>query len=275
MTKTKGRKALTNKEFITKAETVHGNKHDYSKVDYVNAHTSVLIICIKCKSNGSDNIYYEMKPYYHLRGFGCPHCIAKRKLHKFIQRAKDVHGDKYDYSKVDYVSAHKKVIIKCKIHGQFKQMPPSHCNGSGCLDCSPTKVRTTKEFIKKAETVHDNQYDYSNTNYINARTEVIIRCKTHDFEFNQTARNHLQGSSGCISCTINKRKNSLMNKNTIKVIKGTKTTKDTINKVINFIKKIDAKSPINISSEITCLDIPENGVQIIWTDGTESILANQ
>ena len=65
---------------------------------------------------------------------------------------------------------------------------------------------------------------------------------------------------------------SNMSKDTIKVIKGTKTTKDTINKVINFIKKIDAKSPINISSEITCLDIPENGVQIIWIDGTESIL---
>ena len=274
MTKTKGAKAFTNKEFITKAETVHGNKYDYSKVNYVNAHSPIWITCIKCNSSGSDN-YYQMKPYYHLRGAGCHFCSTKRKLHKFIQRAKDVHGDKYDYSKVDYVNAHKKVIIKCKIHGQFKQMPSSHCNGNGCLDCSPTKVKTTKEFIKKAKTVHDNQYDYSNTNYINARTEVIIRCKTHDFEFNQTARNHLQGSSGCISCTINKRKNSRMNKNTIKVIKGTKTTKDTINKVINFIKKIDAKSPINISSEITCLDIPENSVQIIWTDGTESILANQ
>tara|TARA_R100001369_G_scaffold40950_1_gene67031 strand:- start:37 stop:318 length:282 start_codon:yes stop_codon:yes gene_type:complete len=65
---------------------------------------------------------------------------------------------------------------------------------------------------------------------------------------------------------------SNMSKNTIKVIKGTKTTKDTINKVINFIKKIDAKSPINISSEITCLDIPENSVQIIWANGTESFL---
>tara|TARA_R110000803_G_scaffold30403_13_gene68592 strand:- start:535 stop:840 length:306 start_codon:yes stop_codon:yes gene_type:complete len=68
---------------------------------------------------------------------------------------------------------------------------------------------------------------------------------------------------------------SNMSKDTIKVIKGTKTTKDTINKVINFIKKIDAKSHINISSEITCLDIPKNGVQIIWTDGTESILGGK
>ena len=63
-----------------------------------------------------------------------------------------------------------------------------------------------------------------------------------------------------------------MSKDTLKVIKGTKTTKDTINKVINFIKKIDAKSPINISSKVTCTNIPENSVQIIWTDGTESIL---
>ena len=63
-----------------------------------------------------------------------------------------------------------------------------------------------------------------------------------------------------------------MSKETIKVIKGTKTTQDTIDKVMVFIKKIDAKSPVDIISELTCLDVPENGVQIIWVDGTESIL---
>jgi len=63
-----------------------------------------------------------------------------------------------------------------------------------------------------------------------------------------------------------------MGKSTIKVIKGTKTTKDTINKVLNFIKRVDAKSPIDISSEVTCTDIPENSVLVMWLDGTESIL---
>tara|TARA_R110002167_G_C12430563_1_gene629787 strand:- start:109 stop:576 length:468 start_codon:yes stop_codon:yes gene_type:complete len=138
---------------------------------------------------------------------------------KFITKAKDVHGNKYDYSKVDYVSAHKKVIIKCKIHGDFEQRPKNHLSGQGCPDCSHTKKLITIEFIKRAKKLHGNLYDYSNTNYINSHTEVIIRCKTHDFKFNQAARNHLQGS-GCIICSINKRKKNWMNKNTIKVIKG-------------------------------------------------------
>jgi|TARA_R110000823_G_C15573233_1_gene462053 hypothetical protein len=139
--------------------------------------------------------------------------IDKKRGDKFLQRAKDVHGDKYDYSKFQYVSVHKKVIIKCKIHGKFKQKLSSHYNGQGCPDCSHTKKLTNKEFITRAKEKHDDQYDYSNTNYINAHTKVKIRCKTHDLEFNQLARNHLKGQTGCKICSINKRKNSRMNKN--------------------------------------------------------------
>lgn len=130
-----GRK-LTIAEFIKKAREVHGNKYDYSKVKYVNNHTNV---CIICPEHGE----FWQRPDNHLNGKGCPKCgienISSTK-EEFINKAREVHGDKYDYSKVKYVGALKKVCIICPKHGEFKQTPNSHLGGKGCPRCSSSKL---------------------------------------------------------------------------------------------------------------------------------------
>ena len=98
--------------FIAKARKVHGNKYDYSKVNYVNAHTKVIITC---PIHGD----FEQLPYDHLRGKNCPICShgsVRHPIEWFLENAHKVHGDKYDYSKVDYKGLHTKVTIICPKH---------------------------------------------------------------------------------------------------------------------------------------------------------------
>jgi hypothetical protein len=54
---------------------------------------------------------------------------------EFIARAILIHGDKYNYSKVNYVKRNTIVIITCKIHGDFPQTPNDHLQGCGCVKC--------------------------------------------------------------------------------------------------------------------------------------------
>ena len=127
----------------------------------------------------------------------------------FIRKALKVHGDWYDYSKVEYKNAHTKVTISCPIHGNFEQTPNGHLRGCGCLLCSITenanKCRKSGEtFIKEAKEVHNNKYTYEKVNYINAKTKVTITCPIHG-DFEQTPDAHRKGE-GCPEC----RKNRLM-----------------------------------------------------------------
>jgi Zn finger protein HypA/HybF involved in hydrogenase expression len=198
-------KRLTIEEFITKAIFVHGEgKYDYSKVDYINSNTKVVIIC---------SIHGEFKqaPDNHLHRRGCPKCKSdKQRLRKsysiadFIEKAKKVHGYKYDYSKVDYINSRSNIIIICPIHGEFKQNPASHLHGQGCPKCKSDKQRLKKsysiaDFIQKSSIVHgERKYDYSKVDYINSRSNVIIICPIHG-EFEQRPSNHLFGR-GCLKC---------------------------------------------------------------------------
>ena len=112
-------KSLTTQEFIERARKVHGDKYDYSKVEYVNNRVK---LCIICPIHGE----FWQTPNAHLNGQGCSMCgrisqTKKRALSKetFITKARKVHGDKYDYSKVEYVNNRTKVCIICKKHGEF------------------------------------------------------------------------------------------------------------------------------------------------------------
>ena len=89
------------------------------------------------------------------------------KTKEFIAKAKAVHGDKYDYSKVNYAKNTTKVTIICKIHGEFEQCPAYHLLGQGCPECGGRRKLTTEEFIEKARKVHGDKYDYSKVNYVN------------------------------------------------------------------------------------------------------------
>ena len=125
---------------------------------------------------------------------------------QFIIDAKSIHGDKYDYSLVDYINNKSKVKIICPTHGEFEQIPYSHLSGKGCPKCKGDKSRilnqsNTEEFINKADKIHDNKYDYSLVEYENARTKVKIICHVHG-EFEQTPASHLSGH-GCPKCKAN------------------------------------------------------------------------
>ena len=123
---------------------------------------------------------------------------------EFVHRAKLVHGEKYDYTKVVYVDCVTKVCIICPIHGEFWQKPVDHLRGAGCKHCACVNngqktVLTTEDFIRKARLVHGNKYDYSKTRYVNAHTKVCIICPIHG-EFWQEAYSHLSGN-GCKLCS--------------------------------------------------------------------------
>ena len=190
-------------EFIEKAKKVHGDKYDYSKVEYINSYTKICIICPK---HGE---FYQ-KPNNHLNGYGCKLCGQDNRKQKisltteeFIEKAKKVHGDKYDYSKVEYINNHTKVVIICPKHGPFYQEPGAHLNGHGCIKCfSDSCVKnfslTTEKFIEKAKKVHGDKYDYSKVEYINSETKVCIICPEHG-PFWQTPHGHLKGNN-CPNC---------------------------------------------------------------------------
>ena len=133
---------------------------------------------------------------------------------EFIEKANQLHDSKYDYSQVDYVNSRTKVIIICPIHGSFEQLPSSHLQGNGCPKCariwtdehkqnlqkSSQKSRgmTTDEWIIRAKSVHGGKYDYSQTVYVNQRTDVDIICPVHGL-FTQKADSHIRGC-GCRLC---------------------------------------------------------------------------
>ena len=185
--------------FIEKAKLVHGDKYDYSKVDYKNNKTKVCIICPK---HGE----FWQRPDKHLsQKRGCPYCgrTKKRTTEEFIAESKKIWGDKYDYSKSQYVNDRSKIcLIDKKTGREFWQNVKSHLNGYCDIDVSPRKNLTTDEFIAKAKEVHGNKYDYSKTEYKNFETAVCIICKKHG-EFWQTPHMHL-GGKGCPVCNTSK-----------------------------------------------------------------------
>jgi very-short-patch-repair endonuclease len=195
-------KRLTTEEFIEKAKLIHGDKYDYSSIQYKNNKSKVLI---KCPIHGQ----FQQTPNSHLDNQGCPTCGKLSKVEnktltteKFIEKAKLIHGDKYDYSSIQYKSYDGKVLIKCPIHGQFQQTPHSHILGSGCQSCGNVNPKTSDEIIKLSILKHGNKYDYSLVNYINAKTKIKIMCPKHG-EFEQLHNHHILGQ-GCPICKESK-----------------------------------------------------------------------
>ena len=197
---------FSTEDFIDKARSVHGDKYDYSKVEYTNNKNKITIIC---KEHGE----FQQTPYSHLEGHGCFPCSRNRandmmrhSTEEFIKKAKEIHGDKYDYSKVEYVTTNKNVTIICKEHGEFQQTPYSHLKSNGCNKCTfrdlgVSQRSNTEDFIQKSKEIHGDKYDYSLVNYTKNDSKVTIICPIHG-EFEQTPKLHIQGSI-CYKCTYN------------------------------------------------------------------------
>lgn len=123
----------------------------------------------------------------------------------FIEKAKNIHGGKYNYDKVKYILSNKKVIITCPIHGDFKQKPNGHLDGKGCINCKIEKIANIKRtdvdsFISESDKVHNNKYSYSKVEYKNRFTKVKITCPIHG-DFEQVPGDHLNGR-GCRLCGV-------------------------------------------------------------------------
>ena len=196
---------MSTEDFIKKAVGKHGDKYDYSKTEYINNKTKV---CIICPEHGE---FWQM-PSEHLRGKGCKKCGINRShaimtTEEWVNKAKKVHGDKYDYSKVIYTSAKAKVCIICPEHGEFWQTPNDHLCGKGCKRCgfesaSASRLKSTEQFVEDARKIHGREYDYSKVKYTGCFDKVCIICKEHG-EFWQTPNDHLCGK-GCPICRQSK-----------------------------------------------------------------------
>ena len=190
---------MNQKEFIDKSIIRHHNYYDYSKVNYINNKSKVEIIC---PEHGS----FSKIALNHLRGSGCVKCLYERvsKDYKsntkdFIQKSILIHGDKYDYSLVNYTMAKNKVEIICKKHGVFTQRASDHLSGRGCLKCSFDNVKLTiNKFIERSISKHGLRYDYTKSDYHTIDTKVEIICKDHG-SFYQSPAKHMRGQ-GCPKC---------------------------------------------------------------------------
>ena len=211
-------KRLKNEDFVKRAKEVHGDKYDYSKVEYKGVDEKV---CIICPEHGE----FWQTPLTHIYGGGCG-CKECRKnlLHdrfkcskeEFIEKARKVHGNKYDYSNVKYENSHSKIKIICPVHGEFIQEAYSHLNGRGCPKCgkeckgekiSKAKIMSQHDFLQKAKKIHGDKYDYSKSEYKGTDKKVCIICRKHG-EFWQRPQVHLRGS-GCPRCKESKLENEV------------------------------------------------------------------
>lgn len=195
---------LTTKEFISQAKLVHGDKFSYDRSEYK---TALENITVTCKVHGD----FEITPDSHKRGNGCAKCkfvmLGNRNrgtLENFLLRAKKHHGERYDYSKVDYKDSKQKLEIICKEHGSFFQSANSHGMGRGCPDCGDVEIGkkladTTENFISKAQEVHGLKYDYSETKYTRHSKKLDIICRLHG-KFTTLAATHLRGCD-CPKCS--------------------------------------------------------------------------
>lgn len=191
---------LTTETFIQKAIEKHGDTFDYSKVVYIKSSTKIIIIC---KTHGE----FLQRPGGHLYGDKCVKCKQQKFIDKYAQQAttetfieKSIrkHGEKYEYSRVDYKNCDTPVEIICQTHGSFLQVPENHVQGNGCPKCNASYRLTLGDFITRSKAIHGDMYNYFKVVWKNITTSVLITCKKHG-DFFQKPDGHLQGK-GCTKC---------------------------------------------------------------------------
>lgn len=202
--------SLSKEEFISRANEIHGKKYDYSKVEYHNMKSKVVIVCPihgEFEQICEDHIYNKS---------GCPLCNGKKQYttKTFIDDARKVHGDKYDYSKTKYINAKTKVCIICPKHGEFWQRPEKHLVGQGCVACSyeergERKKILFEEFLDKANKIHENSFIYNEKSYKGFNEKVEITCCKCGKKFKQKASNHIHLKQGCPFCNLSKIENDV------------------------------------------------------------------
>lgn len=205
-------KKLTTEMFIEKVRSIWGDKYDYSKTIYYKGLTDVVV---GCPVHGD----FKIKPQHHLQKSYCPECSKdsiREKMMTFnvtktlstsewVKKAKEKHGELFDYSKTIYINARTKLIIICKQHGGQSMLPHHHIKGYGCGECGRKMINISngnaysqEQFIVRASKLGD--YDFSETVYKNKRDKVSIICNKHG-KFTTTGELILKGH-GCPSCFV-------------------------------------------------------------------------
>lgn len=157
-------------EWIRKARAVHGDRYDYSLVWYRGNRFDVRIIC---RVHGE----FSKKPRSHVQaGRGCWRCAGwySPDTEEWVDRARKVHGDRYDYSQTEYTGAVANVTIVCPVHGPFRQTAADHVKGRGCASCANNELLSVDEWVVHAHAVHGDRYDYSMVEYRGCSAKVTV-----------------------------------------------------------------------------------------------------
>lgn len=202
---------LTQEDFLDRCEKEHGDYYDYSKAVYKTSKEKVAIIC---PIHGE---FYQAASK-HMNGGNCPKCAVDRNsdlqrlkhfytAEDFITQAKEVHGDRYDYSKVIIESTHTPIIVTCLEHGDFETYVNVHLKGHHCRKCANNARvgkgrKTQSDFLARCNEVHGDRYDYSKSVYVKNMEKVEIICRKHG-SFWTTPTNHYRGK-GCKKCADEK-----------------------------------------------------------------------
>lgn len=194
-------KKLTRESALARATEAHGTKFDYNAFEFVDIKTPGKI---GCPAHGS----FWMSVLDHVKSkTGCPECskeVQRERLRfsfvEAVARAKNVHGNVYEYPEQEYRNATTPMTIVCRHHGPFEQSLDSHVHQmSGCPKCFGSAKRTTAQFVEAARAIHGDRFDYSGVEYVNNSTRVKITCQTHG-DFWQMPRKHINVGQGCPRC---------------------------------------------------------------------------
>jgi len=199
------KKRITTDEFILKSKLIWGDDlYDYSLTEYQNTLEYVKIIC---KKHGE----FFQYPSNHYR-YGCAKCkkpsiyneiLKKECSESFVEKSNIVHNNKYTYEKVNYINAATKVIVTCKLHGDFEISPNNHLNKKGCRFCANMEkgkcsLISFEEYLPRMTNIWGDTYNYSNIIWKGASFNIKLECKKHG-SFNIFPYNHIKGK-GCPKC---------------------------------------------------------------------------
>lgn len=196
--------------FLIRTNEIHGPKFDYSQVreEHIqNQNSHIPVHCNICEYDWNPSIASHLQ-------HGCPNCAhnAPLTLATFLAKAKEIHEDKCDYSRVTEEHIHGKnscIPIHCNTCGyDWNSTIDNHLNSKhGCPNCAGNIPLTYNIFIYEAQKIHGNRYDYSlinPTDHISSNSYVTLICINCKLSWSVRVSNHIHGRCGCPNCNKSK-----------------------------------------------------------------------